>query len=114
MSTEIVFAEASSIVKDGRYLSVLNKRYDGLPEGAVYIGRPSDWGNPFTIGKDGTRDQVIAKFIDFFYSSGLDARIHELRGKNLVCWCSPQRCHGHFLLARANRTPTEPDDRPRP
>jgi len=25
----------------------------------VYVGRPSKWGNPFTIGPDGTRDEVI-------------------------------------------------------
>ncbi|PIW12451.1 MAG: hypothetical protein COW35_01440, partial [Candidatus Infernicultor aquiphilus] len=28
----------------------------------VYIGRPSKWGNPFTIGKDGTRSEVIEKY----------------------------------------------------
>jgi hypothetical protein len=28
----------------------------------VYIGRPSKWGNPFQIGRDGTRDEVIAKY----------------------------------------------------
>ena len=31
-------------------------RYD------VYIGRPSQWGNPFQIGRDGTRAQVIARY----------------------------------------------------
>ena len=41
---------------------VLNKRVDGIPPGAVYIGRPSVWGNPFVIGKDGSRDDVIAKY----------------------------------------------------
>ena len=39
---------------------VLNKRVDGMPPAAVYIGRPSIWGNPFVIGKDGSRDAVIA------------------------------------------------------
>lgn len=28
---------------------VLNKRFNGVPEGAVYVGRPSKWGNPFHI-----------------------------------------------------------------
>jgi len=27
----------------------------------VYIGRPSKWGNPFVIGRDGSRADVIAK-----------------------------------------------------
>jgi len=28
----------------------------------VYIGRPSKWGNPFVIGRDGSRADVIAKY----------------------------------------------------
>ena len=28
----------------------------------IYIGRPSPWGNPFVIGKDGSCAQVIAKY----------------------------------------------------
>lgn len=28
----------------------------------VNIMRPSKWGNPFVIGRDGTRDEVIDKF----------------------------------------------------
>lgn len=31
----------------------------------VYIGRPSKWGNPFVIGKDGTREEVIAKYAEW-------------------------------------------------
>lgn len=114
MSIHALFDEASFILSDGLFLSVLNKRFDGIPDGAVYIGRPSDWGNPFTVGKDGTRDEVIAKYVEWYHSSGLDARIHELRGKNLVCWCSPQRCHGRFLLARANRKTDAHEDRLQP
>ena len=41
---------------------VLNRKLSGVPEGAVYVGRPSKWGNPFVIGKHGTRDQVVAKY----------------------------------------------------
>ena len=28
----------------------------------VYCGRPSKWGNPFVIGRDGSRADVIAKY----------------------------------------------------
>ena len=28
----------------------------------IYIGRPSKWGNPFVIGRDGNREQVIEKY----------------------------------------------------
>ena len=43
---------------------VLNARQVGKQPAAdrVYVGRPSKWGNPFAIGRDGTRDQVIAKY----------------------------------------------------
>ena len=41
---------------------VLNKKRDGMPAGAVYIGRTGKWGNPFVIGRGGTRAEVIAKY----------------------------------------------------
>jgi hypothetical protein len=82
---------------------VLNKRTHGMPRGAVYVGRPSKWGNPFVIGKDGTRDQVIAKYRDWLVSRPkLLGALHELRGKDLVCWCAPNRCHADVLLDMAN------------
>lgn len=90
------------VIVDGLYLSVLNKRHNGVPEDARYIGRGSRWGNPFVIGRDGTRDEVIAKYEAWFETSGLDAFLHEIKGRNLVCWCAPLRCHGDFLLHRAN------------
>jgi hypothetical protein len=83
---------------------VLNKRRDGIPEGAVYIGRGGKWGNPFVIGEDGTRAEVIAKYRQMIMGSpGLLDRLHELRGKDLVCWCAPQACHGDVLLELANK-----------
>jgi len=69
----------------------------------VYIGRPSKWGNPFVIGRDGTREEVIEKFRDYILSSPhLMADIHELRGAVLGCWCAPLQCHGDVLLELAN------------
>jgi hypothetical protein len=65
----------------------------------VYIGRPSIWGNPFEIGKDGTRAQVVAKYREHVLSSPeLMSKLPELRGKVLGCWCAPQLCHGDVLL----------------
>lgn len=70
----------------------------------VYIGRPSKWGNPFAIGRDGTRAEVIEKFRAHLESSPhLMAALPELRGKVLGCWCTPQACHGDVLLELANR-----------
>jgi hypothetical protein len=33
-----------------------------MPPNAIYVGRPTKWGNPFRIGVDGSREGVIAKY----------------------------------------------------
>lgn len=77
---------------------ILNKRTHGVPEGAVYIGRPSKWANKYEIGKDGSRNEVIALYRAWIIQQPhLIAALHELRGKDLVCWCSPLACHGDVL-----------------
>lgn len=82
---------------------VYNKR-TGAPSGSVYIGRPSKWGNPFVIGKDGSRDEVVDKYRDWFLrQKHLVASLPELKDKNLCCFCSPLRCHGDILLELANK-----------
>lgn len=70
----------------------------------VYIGRPSKWGNPFSIGKDGTRSEVIAKYRDYFErNSSLVYQLGELKNKRLGCWCAPQACHGDILAEWADK-----------
>lgn len=65
----------------------------------TYIGRPSRWGNPFEIGKDGNREEVIAKYREWVVKQPeLMASLHELEGKVLGCWCSPNACHGDVLI----------------
>ena len=44
---------------------VWNKRDPKTPKEAVYVGRPTKWGNPYVIGKDGTRAEVIEKYRAF-------------------------------------------------
>ena len=68
----------------------------------VYIGRPSKWGNPYVIGKDGTREEVIKKYEDYIVHSQLLLEIDELTNKVLGCWCKPLPCHGDVLLQLAN------------
>lgn len=78
----------------------------------VYIGRAvprsgfkaSIWGNPFIIGKDGTRDEVMAKYRTWLLAnSNLLKKVPELKGKVLGCWCAPEACHGDVLAELANR-----------
>lgn len=68
----------------------------------VYIGRPSNWGNPYVIGIDGTREEVIKKYEYLILHSQLLFKIDELTGKVLGCWCKPLPCHGDVLLKLAN------------
>lgn len=71
----------------------------------VYIGRDmpglpaSKWENPFKIGYDGSREDVIAKFREYLINNDeLMASLHELKGKTLGCWCVPLACHGDVLV----------------
>jgi len=70
----------------------------------VYIGRPSKWGNPFSIGKHGTREEVIELYRRYVLAKRemLLAIRAELKGKILGCWCAPLACHGDVLLWIAN------------
>lgn len=70
----------------------------------VRIDRATVWGNPFVIGRDGSRSDVIRLYADWIVKQPhLIARLHELRGRNLACWCAPLPCHGDVLLRLANK-----------
>ena len=70
----------------------------------VYIGRPSDWGNPFVIGKDGDRADVIRKYRQWIENQPeLLSRVKkELQGRRIACWCKPEDCHGDILAEIAD------------
>lgn len=69
----------------------------------VYVGRPSLWGNPFMIGRDGNRAEVIAAYRAWLLTKPeLLARLPELRGKRLGCYCAPLPCHGDVLAELAD------------
>lgn len=86
---------------------VLNKYIDEIPSDAVYIGRPSKWGNPFVVGSmTFSRDRLsaveaYARWIDTQPELRAAAK-EELKGKDLVCFCEPKPCHGRVLLRIAN------------
>lgn len=64
----------------------------------VYIGRPSKWGNPFTVEEYG-RAECIRKYEEWVKTQPeLMNSLHELEGKILGCWCKPASCHGDVLL----------------
>jgi hypothetical protein len=85
-------------------MQLLNKHRHGSPADAKYIGRGSPVGNPYVIGKDGTRLEVIA-----LYRTWLEQKILEKDPKvtqfmlmlksdsMLLCFCSPLPCHGSVI-----------------
>lgn len=79
---------------------VHNKYHNTAPKTAVYVGRGSPWGNPYQIGKDGTRDDVIRLFKENILPT-LD--VTALKGKDLICFCKPKACHADLLLEKANK-----------
>jgi hypothetical protein len=84
--------------------------YKDKVDTAVYIGRPSKWGNPYVIGADGTREDVVRKYEEYIQTQPeLLAALPELKGRDLMCWCSPAACHGDVLLRLANKENTNED-----
>jgi hypothetical protein len=93
---------------------VLNKHTDHIPPDAVYVGRPSKWGNPYKIGDKhptipgatiSREDAIILYHFHLLslYANGRLPNFDELRGKDLVCWCAPLPCHADILLELANK-----------
>jgi hypothetical protein len=87
-----------------------------MPPDSVYVGREvrdkrkgavrfreSRWFNPFKIGRNGSREEFIAKYrVRLLRQPDLMVALPELRGKDLVCWSAPDACHGDVLLELAN------------
>jgi len=82
-------------------MAVLNKRN---ATSGIYIGRPTKWGNPFIIGPDGSRADVVRKFEEYLMKNPalMEAAKKELKGKDLICFCAPLACHGDILSKVAN------------
>lgn len=82
-----------------------------MPPNTVKVDRSTKWGNPFR----GDQSEVVARYRSFVKSpnprghaeltafSALVHDMHEIRGKNLACWCKPGTpCHADVLLELAN------------
>lgn len=86
------------------------KGADPVPPDAAYVGRPTKWGNPFVVGKDGGRGECVKLYREWMtYQPGLRAAARdELAGRDLVCWCQcpsdhmPNACHATVLVEIAN------------
>lgn len=95
-----------------------------MPDNTVYVGRPTAWGNPWRVGRDGDakycadnyRRAITGGTVDDWPNDADDADIAvsglpdadcvrlALRGKNLACWCPLDKpCHADVLLMLANQ-----------
>jgi len=79
------------------------------PKGAVYVGRPTKFGNPIVLEHEADREEILQKFEEWLLTQPelLNDVKTELKGKHLVCWCAPRPCHADVLLRIANE---DPDD----
>jgi hypothetical protein len=82
---------------------IQRKRSKGwkMPPNTVYVGRPSNWGNPFAIEECGTREKAIAKYETVLKQVLEDCPdfLDPLKGKDLACWCPLNKpCHADVLL----------------
>lgn len=65
----------------------------------VLIDRTTIWGNPFVIGRHGSRADVIDKYRKWILNQpNLLSQLNLLKGKRLGCWCAPEPCHGDVLV----------------
>lgn len=89
----------------GFNLQAVSMALNGLP--AVKVTRPSRWGNPFKVGRDGTAAECVAQYRhEMNVRAPIDWHqtwLKKLRGKNLACFCPlAQPCHADVLLEIAN------------
>ncbi len=100
----------------------IRPKYDNLEEwindkdnvyiaraGVVFVNKKryppssSKFANPFKIGKDGTREEVIIKYRNHITNKvendkSFKDELLSLKGKKLGCWCHPLECHGDILV----------------
>jgi hypothetical protein len=89
-----------------------------IPPSGKLVARPTKFGNPFEVGRDGSREAMVRKHREWLAGEGPDviydskgraydrrkvlAGLPELRGRDLFCYCAPEPCHGSTLLKLAN------------
>jgi Domain of unknown function (DUF4326) len=91
--------------KNGRGLDDALLAWAAAEGRLIKADRKGPWANPFVIGEDGDRAEVIAKFKQHYWphKTGLQSRREELRGKVLACWCHPEPCHCNIIAEAVNK-----------
>jgi len=103
---------------------IQRKRTKGwkMPPNTVYVGRPTQWGNPYRVAKTApqvgefeTASEAVAAYGAYIRANlacsteRFRLPITKLRGKNLACFCPlDQPCHADVLLQIANAPEVQP------
>ena len=77
-----------------------DERNKNFPKDAVWVDRRTRFGNPYIMRSELDRNLVCDAFEDNILPN-LD--VTELKGKDLICWCAPKRCHADAILRKANK-----------
>ena len=108
----LCYTVGSMVIEEVKLMNVAStvhcKRISRGTKDYVYLGRPSKFGNPFHIGKDGTRAVVIKKYLKWLIQriEGGYITIHDFKqlvGKKCGCWCHPKPCHVDIVIFIVNQ-----------
>ena len=88
---------------------IQRKRTKGwrMPPGAIYVGRPTEGGNPYQTAQM-TPEQAVrffrARWQRLRHTPSGQSYLAYLRGHDLACWCALDQpfCHADVLLELAN------------
>lgn len=116
LDTRRDIAKADAVLKDSwipdmKPIRIQLKRTKGwrIPANTVKVARPTMWGNPYKVGRDGNQAECVTKYRKMIDGNvwTFPAKVHiqqMLKGKNLACFCGPQdECHADVLLEIANK-----------
>ena len=90
-----------------RGITIVNRRNGRVP--GVYVGRPAVLGNPYVIGPDGSRHDVVDKYRawlreQYRHDGAVRRALRQLAMRyltdgalTLICWCAPQPCHAEVI-----------------
>lgn len=105
--------------RGGKPVRVQRRRTKGwrMPENTIYVGRPSQWGNHYTVKDCASVEEAVLleehdlRKFSCFHPEKFEQWIAPLRGKNLACWCSlDHACHADVLLELSNPSNSEDND----
>ena len=109
VSIQLIREKEASIITPTR---IQRKRSAGwkMPPNAIYVGRPTIWGNPYKVDVNGSLEEVIAKY-RVWLEEKLKVNPHffdPLKGKDLACWCPLDKpCHADVLLEKLKLTASQ-------